>query len=294
MRVKFLTEPGHIMTEHSKSAGSANALEAHNVRKLRQAKRRGLSLTVNLIIGGLASPVTMENVSASGMGLRDTPDVPRSASVQVQLPCGRVLEAVVRWAGKGRIGLNLLARLENDDPMLQGDKAGAGAQLRPAMPAEVTASVPVQFGGAAKPSGGQSILVGDGFRSICYLIKGILEKAGNTVDFVENGLALVDAARHKTYDLVLIDSHIPLLSGELAAAEIRNLPAPFSQCSIIAISAETLDQRHFRSHGAADAYLAKPIRPARLLEQVAAVRARRDLAQHTEVSQFTDRVANAA
>lgn len=280
-----------MMTQKLKSEGLSQTVQALNIRKLRQAKRRGLSLAVNLIVDGVVSHVTMENVSASGLGLRDTPDVPRSTDVQVQLSCGRVLAAIVRWTIKGQMGLNLVARLENDDPLLQSDRAASP----PARRADASAIVPAQFGSAAKAASGLSILVGDGFRSICYLIKGILEQAGNTVDFVENGLALVDAARHKIYDVVLIDSHIPLLSGDVAAVEIRKLAAPFNQCSIIAVSAETLDERHVRSQGdAADAYLAKPIRPARLLEQVAAVRARRDLAQQDEVCSFAVKVANAA
>lgn len=283
------------MIQELKSEASSQSLQPHNIRKLRQAKRRGLSSTVNLVVDGVVSHVTMENISTSGMGLRDTPDVPRTTDVQVHLSCGRVLAAVVRWTVKGRIGLNLVARLEIDDPLLQTDRAVGSAKPRPAQRADAGANTPVQFATVAKAVPGQSILVGDGFRSICYLIKGILEKTGNTVDFVENGLALVDAARHKIYDVVLIDSHIPLLSGNLAAAEIRKLPAPFNQCSIIAVSAETLDERHFRAQGAVvDGYLAKPIRPARLLEQVAAVRARRDLAQQRDGSLIAIQVANAA
>jgi CheY-like chemotaxis protein len=250
-------------------------------------------MVVNLIADDVVRHVTLENVSASGMGFLCQSDLPHSGAVQVQLPDGRLLSAVVCWVGNGRIGVKLVERLQQDDPLLQQDGAVNPSVSSHAKPA-ATAAI-ARFAPANNDRAGLNILVADAFRSISYLMKGILEKAGNNVDMVENGLELVEATRRKIYDLVLIDSHIPLMSGDVAAAQIRKLPAPFGQCSIIAVSAETLDERHFRSQGSVvDAYLAKPIRPARLLEQVAAVRARRELEQLDMAEPFMARASNAA
>jgi CheY-like chemotaxis protein len=281
------------MSQESRNSNLSQSNQPPKVRVLRHAKRRGLSMVVNLIADDVVRHVTLENVSASGMGFLCQSDLPHSGAVQVQLPDGRLLSAVVCWVGNGRIGVKLVERLQQDDPLLLQDGAvnpSASSHAKPAATAAIARFAPVNNDRA-----GLNILVADAFRSISYLMKGILEKAGNNVDMVENGLELVEATRRKIYDLVLIDSHIPLMSGDVAAAQIRKLPAPFGQCSIIAVSAETLDERHFRSQGSVvDAYLAKPIRPARLLEQVAAVRARRELEQLDLAEPFMVRASNAA
>jgi CheY-like chemotaxis protein len=259
------------------------------VRQLRQSKRRGLEIAVNLVADGVASLVVLDNVSATGIGLRGWSDLSCARDVLVQLPDGRSLAATVCWVGNGRIGAKLVERLRQDDPLLQSDDA---EQFKAAT---ITSSVPVPFAKVCRAGAAHNILVADGFRSISLLIKGILNKAGYTVDFVENGLALVQAASRKAYSVVLIDSHLPLMSGDIAAAHIRKLPGPFGDCSIIAVSAETLDARQCRAiHSGVDGYLAKPIHPTRLLEQVTAVIARRALEQPTEIAPYRLRVANAA
>jgi CheY-like chemotaxis protein len=265
-------------------------IAAQNIRRLRQAKRRGLSLTANLVANGVVSHVTLENVSATGMGFRSAPDLAVAQNVEVQLPSGRLMAAIICWVGKGgRIGVKLAARLQKDDPLLLCDGIADVPDATHAKPANGAA--PYQFGPVSSQGTGRSILIADGFRSICYLMKSVLEKDGNTVDFVENGLALVDAAGLKAYDVVVIDSQLPLMTGDVAAARIRSLPAPFSLCSIIAVAPETL---HNAKGSVADAYLAKPIRPARLLEQVAAVRARREQELQNAAHSFMARASNAA
>jgi CheY-like chemotaxis protein len=283
------------MSKESCNSSFSPANQSPKIRQLRYAKRRGLSMVVNLIANDVVLHVTLENVSATGMGFHvpnGLPDVPACA-VQVQLPDGRLLSAAVCWASKGRIGVKLLERLQNNDPLLQHDalvNPASPVRLKPAATATLA-----RFSAASKDGSGLNILVADAFRSIGYLMKGVLEKAGNRVDMVENGLELIEATRQKIYDLVLIDSHLPLMSGDVAAAHIRKLPAPFSQCSIIAVSAETLDERHFRTQGCVvDGYLAKPIRPVRLLEQVAAIRARRELEKLDAAEVHPARASNAA
>jgi CheY-like chemotaxis protein len=277
------------MAKQSNNLSVASNIAPPRVRQLRQSKRRGLAITVNLVADGIVSHVTLENVSATGMGLRGWAQLSCARDVQIQLADGRLLAATVCWVGNGRLGVKLVERLHQDDPLLQSD---GPAQVKAA---RGTSGIPIQFGARGRQATDRSILVGDGFRSICLLIKGVLDKAGYNVDFVENGLALVQAASRKTYDVVLIDSHLPLMSGDVAAARLRKLPGPFGDCSIIAVSAETLDPRHFRTNNSiVDAYLAKPIHPTRLLEQVAAVIARRELEQPSAFEQYRMKAANAA
>jgi CheY-like chemotaxis protein len=240
-------------------------------------------MAVNLVAGDVVSHVTLENVSATGMGVRDWSGLTCPRDVQVQLPDGRLLAAIVCWAGKGRIGVKLVERLQQDDPLLQDD--GLVVFSEP----DRVKSVSVKFGMGSAKASGRNILVADAFRSVGLVIKGILEKAGNHVDVVENGLALVEAARLKVYDLVLIDSQLPLMSGAAAAARIRQMPWPSGQCSIIAVSSEPADGQRLVS--AFDAHLVKPIRPTVLLDQVADTLARHEL---NSMNSVVAKVSNAA
>lgn len=70
--------------------------------------------------------------------------------------------------------------------------------------------------------------------------KGFLEQTGYTVDVVENGRKAVDAAKSRTYDLILMDCHMPELDGFDATKQIRafeqtrNLP----KTPVIALTAD--------------------------------------------------------
>jgi CheY-like chemotaxis protein len=240
-------------------------------------------MVVNLVAGDVVSHVTLENVSATGMGLRDWYGLRCPRDVQVQLPDGRLLAAAVCWVGKGRIGLKLVERLQQEDPLLQDD--GLVVFPKP----DRAKSVSVKFGMGSATASGRSILVADAFRSVGLVIKGILEKAGNHVDVVENGLALVEATRMKTYDLVLIDNQLPLMSGPVAAARVRQMPWPSGQCSMIAVSSDAADGQRLGS--TFDAHILKPIRPTVLLDQVADTLARHEL---NSMNSMVAKVSNAA
>jgi CheY-like chemotaxis protein len=291
------------MTQQADIATVQQAQSPRKIRQLRQSKRCGLSMTVNLVVDGVVSTLTLENVSATGMGLHgwphfETGSLVSSRDVQIQLPDSRVLAVQVCWAGKGRIGVQLVQRLRQDDPLLLRSASVEAQGPRHTKPLERLARVPFRgetaqqlFGRGIGREINKSILVADPFRSVGLLIKGILEKAGNTVDVVDNGLALVEAARSRPYDVVLIDSQISLLGGSSAVTRIRQLPAPFGGCSIIALSTDAVGRQFGTAGVVADGVLTKPIRPAALLEQVAAVRAARALEAMTTL---TARVANAA
>jgi CheY-like chemotaxis protein len=268
------------------NATTAPDLAPRSIRHLRQSKRRGHSIAVNLIADGVVSHVTLENVSTTGMGLRGWSDLTCARDVQIQLPDGRPLAATVCWVGKGRMGLKLVERLQNDDPLLQDGGLVRFPEAQPVQSAAVPTRQVFRLGNGAKPTAIPKILIAEPFRSVGLLLKGILEKAGHAVDIVEDGLALVEAARVKAYDLVLIDSQTPLMSSSIAAAKIRQLPAPFGLCSIIAMAGEASSVGFM-----ADAHLVKPIRPRALLEQVAAIQAQRGF---DAMSELVARVSNAA
>src|SRR6185295_15083627 len=68
---------------------------------------------------------------------------------------------------------------------------------------------------------------------------GLLRRRGHEVDVVDDGRAAVEAVRANTYDVVLMDLHMPVIDGIEATREIRRLPSPKGQVPIIALSASS-------------------------------------------------------
>ena len=69
------------------------------------------------------------------------------------------------------------------------------------------------------------------------------------IDIVENGLEAVAAVTRSTYDLVLMDIHMPEMDGIIATQKIRSLTSAAADIPIIAMTADTLE-------GDREAYLA--------------------------------------
>lgn len=92
----------------------------------------------------------------------------------------------------------------------------------------------------------------------------LLEDAGFTVDFAENGQEAVDAmmaAEPGTFDLVLMDIQMPVMDGYEATRRIRALDDPRrASVPIIAVTADALAEARKRSlDSGMNAHLAKPL-----------------------------------
>jgi PAS domain S-box-containing protein len=96
----------------------------------------------------------------------------------------------------------------------------------------------------------------------------MLRKRGHEVDIVGNGVEAVDAARKKSYDVVLMDLQMPEMDGMRATAEIRKIPRE-RPIPIIAVTANALSGERERCLAAGmDDYLAKPFKPTDLFAVV--------------------------
>ena len=99
------------------------------------------------------------------------------------------------------------------------------------------------------------------------IAKAILEKAGLKVEMAANGLEAVEAAKRRTYDLILMDVGMPEMDGIEATAEIRKLPTSSAETPIVAMTAHVMrgDREKLLSQGMDD-YLPKPATKPQLLE----------------------------
>jgi CheY-like chemotaxis protein len=97
----------------------------------------------------------------------------------------------------------------------------------------------------------------------------MLESVGLAADVADDGQAAIDAVRAASYDLVLMDIHMPGMDGLAAARAIRALPGPAARVPIVAVTANA-----YRSHAAEcieagmNDFLAKPYRKAALVDAI--------------------------
>ncbi|GGL34850.1 hybrid sensor histidine kinase/response regulator [Planomonospora parontospora] len=94
----------------------------------------------------------------------------------------------------------------------------------------------------------------------------MLARLGHRVDTVDDGAQAVEAVRHASYDVILMDMHMPNMDGLEATRRIR-AEQPEPRPYIVALTASVLgeDQEACRNAGMDD-YLAKPVRAHELGE----------------------------
>ena len=99
---------------------------------------------------------------------------------------------------------------------------------------------------------------------------GLLGRRGHEVDVVSDGRAAVEAVRAGSYDVVLMDLHMPGLDGIEATKVIRRLPGGRAGVPIIALSASAMRDSAARALAAGmNSLLTKPIDPVALAAALA-------------------------
>ncbi len=93
----------------------------------------------------------------------------------------------------------------------------------------------------------------------------MLRNLGHQVSFAEDGAQALAMARERSYDMVLMDIHMPNMNGLDSARAIRALPGERSRVPIIAVTADVMNDAESRSLEAGmDDFIPKPIEPRRL------------------------------
>ena len=101
------------------------------------------------------------------------------------------------------------------------------------------------------------------------LARAVLERAGHIVTVASNGQEAVEAVRRQTYDIVLMDVHMPVMDGIAATKAIRLADHPSRCIPIIAMTANVLPhQVSSLKEAGMDDLVGKPFRRPELLAAI--------------------------
>ncbi|HCG8545668.1 TPA: response regulator [Vibrio parahaemolyticus] len=127
------------------------------------------------------------------------------------------------------------------------------------------------------------ILLAEDNRVNALVAKGFCEKLGHAVDVAENGLVAVEKARDNDYDLILMDNHMPEMSGVEATRFIREKLGV--KTLLFAYTADVFREAHdhFIAAGA-DHVLTKPLQRESFADALKQFSARLKVKQTEEVS----------
>jgi two-component system, sensor histidine kinase RpfC len=120
-----------------------------------------------------------------------------------------------------------------------------------------------------KSRGGRKlrVLVAEDNRTNQMVIGKILERAGHDFKIVANGEEVLDALKEQTFDIALLDLHMPVMGGVEAAKLSRFLSPGSPRMPIVALTADaTPEARAECEEAGMDACLTKPIDMRKLLD----------------------------
>lgn len=140
--------------------------------------------------------------------------------------------------------------------------------VRASRPSPLVPAAPEAPEGLARELAGLRVLMVDDSDESCALIAAYLAPSGAEVEVVDDARSALERLALATFDVVLMDLHLPGMDGFAATRELRRVEAERAAhpVPVIALSADTLPKTVERALACGcTEHLAKPIRRADLL-----------------------------
>ncbi len=137
------------------------------------------------------------------------------------------------------------------------------------------------------------ILVGEDNDTNQKVIRTILEYGGYAVDIFKNGNDILNAIEEKTYDLVILDMHMPEIDGIEAAKALRFLQVSNKRIPIIMLTADaTVDAIDASNEADIDFFMTKPLESEKLLKAIEKLTQPNEAALQAEIFESDQQVLN--
>ncbi len=142
--------------------------------------------------------------------------------------------------------------------------------MRPSVITNGGSSAPARPSTTVDKGRGLQVLVAEDIPENQELLLALFEERKDSLRMVNNGRDAVEACLHATFDLILMDMHMPEMSGIEATAAIRKMEAGSgTRTPVIALTAHAMKgdrERYLASD--MDGYVSKPIRPDALFREI--------------------------
>lgn len=149
---------------------------------------------------------------------------------------------------------------------------GKGSEFSFSIPQKIADDIPQEEEtgtGLQFTTSGARILLTDNNGINREVVKAMLVPLNAGIDEAENGEEAVKFAGKTPYDIILMDSHMPIMSGEEATETIRRSEGPNRSTPIIALTADGVTgvRERLMSVGMNDCIM-KPIDPEKLFQTI--------------------------
>ncbi len=119
--------------------------------------------------------------------------------------------------------------------------------------------------------GSYSILIAEDNQAGRIVMKAMLNAAGMDVTTVEDGAQAVDAVKDRSYDLILMDMHMPGMSGLAAISAIRRMQDGETQTPILVVTGADGSEMELTQAEGIEGVLSKPLTAESLITAVNSV-----------------------